>query len=60
MIMPKATHIRVFARGKLALNEDALVKRNNCPIAIRIPPNIIQFRLPKNRSDTNPPSIGVR
>ena len=60
MMIPKADHIRVFANPRFVENTLALANNNNCPIAIIPPPSMIQFLLPKKRSEINPPNIGVR
>ena len=60
MITPSATYKIVFASSRFVEKIEALVKRSNCPIPIRVPPNKIQFLLPKNLSEMKPPNIGVK
>ena len=52
--------ITASEKFKLLPKTLALAKSKSCPIAIIIPPNKIQFLFPKNRSEINPPNIGVR
>ena len=58
--MPSAVHIKLFAKPMFEPNTLALQKSKSCPTAIINPPNKIQFLFPKNRSETKPPSMGVK